>query len=65
MDRSLGYMVVPFLRGVTDFGHPAGSQKEIFYFLTHLQQLKGYLAFTDLIMNQSIGVVEGVLHTLV
>ena len=41
-----------------------GPQKQRFHFLTHLQQLKGFLEFTDLIKNQLIGVVEGVLHTL-
>ena len=51
--------------GATHLGGPAGYRKERFYFLTHLQQLKGYLTLTDLIKNQSIGVVERVLHTLV
>ena len=33
--------------------------------LAHLQQLKGYLAFTDFIKNQLIGVAQTVLGTLV
>ena len=52
-------------QGVTHLMGPAGHQKQRLHFLTHLQQLKGYLAFTDLIKNQSMGVVEGVVHTLV
>ena len=34
-------------------------------FSTHLRQLRGYLALTDLIKNQSIGGPQGTLHTLV
>ena len=35
------------------------------FFLTHLQQLRGYSALTDLVKNQSTGVDWGTLHTLV
>ena len=34
-------------------------------FSAHLRRLKGYLAFTDFIKNQSIGAAQGVLDTLV
>ena len=34
-------------------------------FSTHLRQLRGYSALTDLIKNQSIGGSQGTLHTLV
>ena len=52
---SLGYMVVPFLGGVTHLGGPAGHRKQSVHFSTHLRQPKGYSALTDLIKNQSIG----------
>ena len=35
---------------------PSKKQTEKLHFLAHLQQLKGYSAFTDFIKNQSIGV---------
>ena len=58
--------MVPFWGCDTLRGSSRASKTKVL-FLTHLQQLKGYLAFTDLIMikNQSIGVVEGVLLTSV
>ena len=49
-------MVVPFFGGVTHLGGLAGHCKQRFHILTHLQQLRGYSALTDLIKNQSIGV---------
>ena len=57
MGRSLGYMVVPFLRGCNTLGASgrAFSAKALF-FLTHLRQLRGYSALTDLVKNQSTGV---------
>ena len=54
---------VPRLYGSTIFGgvqHTWGIWQGIEHkssiFLTHLRQLRGYLAFTDLIKNQSTGV---------
>ena len=35
------------------------------HFSTHLRQLRGYLALTDLVKNQSIGGPQGTLNTLV
>ena len=58
-------MVVPFLGVVTHLGDPAGHRTQNVCFSTHLQQLKGYSGFTDLIKNLSIGVEYGVLDTLV
>ena len=51
------------LRGAIHLGGSSGFSKAKVPFLTHLQQLKGYLVVTDLVKNQSMGVVEGVLHT--
>ena len=45
-----------FLGGVTNLGGPAGHRTQNVCFSTHLQQLRGYSGFTDLIKNQSIGV---------
>ena len=45
-----------FWGGATHLGHPAGHLAQKFRFLTHLQQLRGYSAFTDLVKNQSTGV---------
>ena len=56
MGRYLDYMVVPFLGGATHLVP--------FFFLTHLQQLRGYLALTYLVKNQSTGVDYGTLGTL-
>ena len=58
--------MVPFFGGgVTHLGGPAGHRMQNVHFSTHLQQLRGYSAFTDLIKNQSIGGPQGTLHTLV
>ena len=43
--------------GATHLGGPAEHRKQRVCFSTHLQQLKWYSAFTDLIKNQSIGVL--------
>ena len=51
--------------GATHLGSPAGHRMQTVHFSTHLQQLKEYSGFTDLIKNLSIGVEYGVLHTLV
>ena len=57
MGRSLGYMVVPFLGGCDTLGASArGIEHKSSVFLTHLLQLRGYSAFTDLVKNQSTGV---------
>ena len=56
MGRYLGYMVVPFLGGATHSGGPAAHRMQNVRFSTHLQQVRRYSAFTDLIKNQSIGV---------
>ena len=57
MGRSLGKMVVPFLGGVQHtWGIQRGIEHKSSIFLTHLQQLRGYSAFTDLVKNQSTGV---------
>ena len=50
---------------MTHLGGPAAHRMQNVRFCTHLQQLRGYLALTDLIKNQSIGVLQGTLHTLV
>ena len=42
--------------GTTHLGGLAGHWKWKFHFLTHLQQLRGYSALTDLVKNQSTGV---------
>ena len=57
--------MVPFLGGVTHLGGPAGHRTQNVCFSTYLPQLKGYLALTDLIKNQSIGGPKGTLHTVV
>ena len=44
-------------------GVPGAIQKKL-HFSAHLRCLKGYLGFTHLTKNQSIGVAWGVLHTL-
>ena len=49
----------------THLGGPAGHRTQNVHFSTHLRQLRGYSAFTDLIKNQSIGGPQGTLHTLV
>ena len=51
------------LRG--SHGPSKKNETEKLDFLAHLQQLKGYSAFTDFIKNQSIGAAWGVLDTLV
>ena len=51
--------------GVTHLGGPAGHRMQNVCFSTHLQQLRGYSALTDLIKNQSIGGPQGTLDTLV
>ena len=56
MCKSLGYMVVPF-GGGNPLRGSSGALKTKVLFLTHLRQLKGYSAFTDLIKDQSIGAV--------
>ena len=52
--------MVPFLGGCDTLkGVPWAIKKtetEKLHFSAHLRQLKGYLAFTDFIKNQSIGV---------
>ena len=57
MGRSLGYMVVPFLGGEVQhtWGIWWGIEHKSSVFLTHLWQLRLYLAFTDLVKNQSTG----------
>ena len=57
MGRYLGYMVVPFWGGATHLGDPVGHRMQNVCFSTHLRQLRGYSALTDLIKNQSIGVL--------
>ena len=57
--------MVPFLGGATHLGGPAGHRTQNVCFSTHLRQLRGYSAFTDLIKNQSIGGPQGTLDTLV
>ena len=57
MGRSLGYMVVPFLGGCNTLGASGRAfSTKVLVFLTHLRQLKGSLAFTDLVKNESTGV---------
>ena len=51
--------------GQIHLGGPAGHRMKNGCFSTHLQQLRGYSVFTDLINNQSIGGPQGTLHTLV
>ena len=43
-------------RGATHLGGPVGHRTQNVHFSTHLRQLRGYSALTDLIKNQSIGV---------
>ena len=57
--------MVPFLGGATHLGGPVGHRTQNVHFSTHLRQLRGYLAFTDLINNQSMGGPQSTLHTLV
>ena len=57
--------MVPFLGGSTHLGSPVGHRTQNVRFSTHLRQLRGYSASTDLIKNQSIGGPQGTLHTLV
>ena len=57
--------MVPFLGGFNTLRGPVGHRTQNVRFSTHLRQLRGYLAFTDLIKNQSIGGPQGTLHTLV
>ena len=45
-----------FGAGATHLGGPAGHRTQNVRFSTHLQQLKGYSRFTDLIKNLSIDV---------
>ena len=54
-----------FWGGATYLGGPVGHRMQNVHFSTHLQQLRGYSAFTDFIKNQSIGVPQGTLNTLV
>ena len=53
-------MIVPFLGGCDALKRVSSAvektETEKLDFLAHLQWLKGYLAFTDFIKNQSIGV---------
>ena len=42
--------------GATHLGGPVGHRMQNVCFSTHLRQLRGYSALTDLIKNQSIGV---------
>ena len=54
-----------FRGGLTHSGGVARVLMQMVYFSTHLRQLRGYSALADFIKNQSIGVPEGTLHTLV
>ena len=65
VSRSLGYMMVPFLKGCDTLKGVPQALKDRWCFRAHLQQLKGFLGFTELIKKMSIGVAYGVLHTLV
>ena len=57
MGRSLGYKVVPFLGGCDTLGASGRAfSTKVPVFLTHLQQLRRYSAFTDLVKNQCTGV---------
>ena len=54
MGRSLGYMVVPILGGCDTLGasgRALNTKVPVFFFLTHLRQLRGYSALTDLVKN--------------
>ena len=52
MGRYLDYMVVPFLGGCDTLGVSSGAlNAKVPVFLTHLQQLRGYLALTNLVKN--------------
>ena len=48
--------MVPFLGGCDTLGASSGAFSTKVVFLTHLWQLRGYSAFTDLVKNQSTGV---------
>ena len=58
MGRYLDYMVVPFFWGGCDtLGASGGAlNAKVPVLLTHLWQLRGYSALTDLVKNQSTGV---------
>ena len=57
MGRYLNYMVVPFLGGCDTLGVSGRAlNAKVPFFLTHLCQLRGYSALTDLVKNQSTGV---------
>ena len=50
-------MVVPFLGGCNTLGASGRAlNAKVPFFLIHLWQLRGYLALTDLVKNQSTGV---------
>ena len=57
--------MVPFLVGCDTLGAFGRALNMKVVFLTHLRQLRGYSALTDLVKNQSTGVDWGTLHTLV
>ena len=58
-------MVVPFLGGCDTLGASSGAlNAKVPFSLTHLRQLRGYSAFTDLAKNQSTGVDYCTLDTL-
>ena len=61
--------MVPFLGGCDTLKGVSWAIKktetEKLDFSAHLRRVKGYLAFTDFIKNQSIGVSYDVLDTLV
>ena len=54
-----------FWGGAMHLGGPVGHRTQNVRFSTHLRQLRGYSALTDLIKNQSICGPQGTLHTLV
>ena len=54
-----------FRGGPTHSGGVAWVLVQMVCFSTHLRQLRGYSALADFIKDQSIGVPEGTLHTLV
>ena len=62
-EGAIGHQSV--LGGWTHLGGPVGHRTQNVHFSTLLQQLRGYLALTDLIKNQSIGGPQGTLHTLI
>ena len=61
--------MVPFLGGCDELKGLSWAvektETEKLDFSAHLRRLKGYSAFIDFIKNQSIGVSQGVLDTLV